>query len=152
MSERKKRKSSVPAYGGSGGTAPISAAGGMSPAERVAYIQEIQQASPVKQIAKDLKEFDLKGFGLIAGIFSQGSAALKGVIDAYTQIRQSRGGTAINQHVEGLTENVRGLERLRHEFAPQSNIDLPDFQNLEEQKKGVYVDSSWTPKRKGKVE
>jgi hypothetical protein len=72
--------------------------------------------------------------------------------DAYTQIRQSRQGVAINQHVEGLTENVRGLERLRHEFAPQSNIDLPDFQSLEKQSKGVYVDSSWLPKRQGKVE
>jgi hypothetical protein len=152
MSERKKRKSSAPAYGGGGGMAPISAVGGMSPAERVAYIQEIQQASPVKQIAANMKEFDLKGFGLIASIFSEGSAILKGLNDAYTQIRQSRQGAAINQHIEGLTENVRGLERLRHEFTPQSNIDLPDFQNLEKQKKGVYVDSSWLPKRKGKVE
>ncbi|MDR1323973.1 MAG: hypothetical protein LBK68_06000 [Candidatus Margulisbacteria bacterium] len=152
MGEQKKRRSSAPAYGGGGGTAPISAAGGMSPAERVAYIQEIQQASPVKQIAEGMKEFDLKGFGLIASIFSQGSAVLKGMSDAYTQIRQSRQGAALNQHIAGLTENVRGLERLRHEFAPQSNIDLPDFQNLEKEKKGVYVDSSWTPKRKGKVE
>jgi hypothetical protein len=152
MSERKKRKSGAPAYGGGGGTAPISAVGGMSPAERVAYIQEIQQASPVKQIAANMKELDLKGFGLIAGIFSQGSAILKGMNDAYTQIRRSRQGVAINQHIEGLTENVRGLERLRHEFTPQSNIDLPDFQSLEQQSKGVYVDSSWLPKRKGKIE
>ena len=151
MAERKKRKSGTPAYSG-GGTTPISAVSGMSPAERVAYIQEIQQASPVKQIAANMQELDLKGFGLIAGIFSQGSAILKGMNDAYTQIRQSRRGVAINQHIEGLTENVRGLERLRHEFTPQSNVDLPDFQNLEKQDKGVYVDSNWTPKRKGKVE
>ena len=151
MGERKKRGPNIAGYGG--GTGPISAVGGMSQTERVAYIQEIQQASPVKQIADSMKEFDLNGFGLIANIFNQSSAILKGVSDAYTQIQKSRRGhTAINQHIEGLTENVRGLERMRHEFTPQANTDLPDFENLEQQSKGVYVDSSWTPKRKGQVE
>ncbi|GBR76523.1 hypothetical protein NO2_1056 [Candidatus Termititenax persephonae] len=124
----------------------------MSPAERVAYIQEIQQASPVKQIAQNLKEIDLSGFGLIGNIFRQGAAVLKGVSDAYTQIRKSRGDTSLNQHIEGLTENVRGLERLRYELPPQTNIALPDFAALQKENKGVYVDSNWTPQRKGKVE
>ncbi|MDR2431447.1 MAG: hypothetical protein LBD99_04260 [Candidatus Margulisbacteria bacterium] len=152
MAKKKPEKDSA-AYSAAGSAmGPISSAGlGMSPVERVQYIREMQRASPVQKIAGALQEVKWEGFGLLGSLFSKGAAAARGVHDAYAQIRQSRGDHSLNQHIEGLTENVRGLERLRHEIDPQTNVDLLDTQQLPKTS-SFYVEPDWAPKPKGKIE
>jgi hypothetical protein len=134
-------------YGG-GSSAPISGVGGMSPAERVQYIQEIQRTSPLSRISEAVKNITLDSFGLAKGLFTQKDAWLGSMRDTYQRLTNKQG---INQHIPGLTENVRGTERVKHELNPQENVDLPDGLNLEKSK-GLFVDSSWSPKLKGKIE
>ncbi|MDR1997034.1 MAG: hypothetical protein LBQ83_01745 [Candidatus Margulisbacteria bacterium] len=137
---------------GGGGMGPVGSVGlGMSSVERVQYIQELQRASPVQKIAGAIKEVKWEGFGLLGDIFNKGAAVMRGVSDAYTQIRQSRGDAAINQHIAGLTENVRGLERLRHELEPQANTALPGAPEQTDNN-SFYIDPDWVPRPRGRVE
>lgn len=145
--QEKNEKAYIPPPSSGGGMGPIGSVG-MSSVERVQYIQEIQKASPVSRMGP-IKDVKMEGFGLVGDIFSKASAVIKGVNDAYSQIRQSRGEQIMNQHISGLTENVRGVERMRHEFDPQANTDLLDMQKNSQ---GLYIDSDWTPQAKGQVE
>lgn len=152
MAEQKpEQKSVTPSVVGGGGSGPISAVGGMSPAERVSYIQELQKASPLNKITDTVKKLSENAFGLSKEWFDQAAQAYKGVQHKYQALQKKDQRFGLNQHISGLTENVRGQERLRSEQDMQVNVELPDGR-AQEKKRGLFVESDWTPKGKGQVE
>ncbi len=138
-------------YGAGGSTAPISGLGGMSPAERVRYIQEVQKASPLSRIVASVKNLKMGDFGLSKLLFDRQAELFKGVKSFYNNVRGKRGVEQMNQHIAGLTTNVNGVERLLHEMEPGANVNLLDGKEIDK-KQGLYVDIDWAPKKKGQVE
>jgi hypothetical protein len=152
MSEHQEEKQQVVSGQTSGGsTGPVSGVGGMSATERIAYIRELQKASPLNKISDSVKKLTAEAFGLSRNIFDQAAQAYKAMQTKYVSLQQKDKRFGLNQHISGLTENVRGQERLIHEVAPEANVDLPDGRS-QEKKRGLYVESDWTPRSKGQVE
>lgn len=156
MSEDKKYKQNQQvnqdsAFTGAGSAGPIggvSSIDGMSPAERVQYIQQIQKLSPLARIVESVKKLNLSDMGLGKAFFEAGAGAIKSLRDSYKNLRQKQN---INQHIADLTENVAGMEQIKHEMDPGANVDLVDGMEIDK-KKGLYVDLDWAPKQKGIVE
>lgn len=150
MAEEKQEKKNTTLSSGltaGGSTAPVSGVSGMSPAERAQYIQELQRSSPLSRISQTIKNVGYEGFGLVKSIFAEKNAWLQAVSKTYQKLSKSGG---INQPIPGLTEKVRGQERLKHEMPPAENVSLPDGLTLD-RSKGLFVDSKWTPRPKGDV-
>lgn len=133
------------------GSGPVGAVGGMSPAERVSYIQELQKASPLNKISDTVKKLSDNAFGLSREFFDQAATLYKGMQVKYTELQKKDKRFGLNQHISGLTENVRGQERFIREQTAQANVDLPDGRT-QEKKRGLFVESDWTPKNKGQIE
>lgn len=152
MAEQQERpqNTSAPLATG-GGSGPVGAVGGMSAAERVHYIQELQKTSPLNRISDAVKKLSDGAFGLSRNLFDQAATLYKGMQAKYTELEQKDKRFGLNQHIAGLTENVRGKERLIREADPQVNVDLPDGRD-QEKKRGLFVESDWTPKNKGQIE
>lgn len=151
MGEEKNKQEAPQVFsGGSTGSAVqgVSGIGGMTPAERVQYIQEIQKLSPLSRIVEAVKKIKLSDLGLAKSIFNAGAEAMNSVKNVYQNLRVSQN---INQPITNLTENVRGIEQLKHEIEPGANVELIDGIDIDK-KKGLYIDLDWTPKKKGIVE
>jgi hypothetical protein len=146
---QKPKNFDIPPIGG--GTAPVSGVSAMSPTERVQYIQEIQKTSPLGRISDALKNLTLDSFGLAKGFFDKRAKAFTEMRSKYQNIREHGKNAVINQHIEGLTENVRGVERIKHELDPKANVGLVNGKEVDKAK-GIYVDSNWSPKPKGQIE
>jgi hypothetical protein len=146
MENKQERNDNVPTIGSS--TQAVGGVDGMSPAERVQYIQQIQKISPLARIVESVKKLKLSDLGLAKSFFDAGTEAFRSVKTRYEQLRNKQN---INQPISGLTENVSGVERLKHEIDPGANVDLIDGLEVDK-KKGLYVDLDWTPHKKGSVE
>lgn len=145
--QNEKLNTNIPLTGG-GSTASISGVDGMSPAERVQYIQQIQKLSPLARIVESVKNIKLSDLGLAKSVYDAGAEAFKSARDLYQNLRNKQN---INQPLAGLTENVAGVERVKHELDPGANVELIDGLDVDK-KKGLYVDLDWTPHKKGIVE
>ena len=148
MSEDEKNNQQSNISSGGGGTGPVSGVGGMSSAERVHYIQEVQKTSPLSRIVDAVKNVKLADLGLSRALFDQRAGLLKKFGNIYSAIREKK---EINQHIAGLTENVNGIERLKHEMDPVANVNLIDGKDVDK-KKGLFVDVDLAPKKCGEVE
>ena len=123
----------------------------MSPEEKTQHLQSLQKASPLNKISDAVKKMSDSAFGLSKDVFEKTTLAVKGIQGSYQAVAKKDKRFGINQHVPGLTMNVRGQEQLIHEQVQEVNVDLPDGRALE-QKRGLYLDDDWSPKQKGKVE
>jgi hypothetical protein len=140
--------SNIPTTGGS--TNSISGVGGMSPAEKVGYIQALQKMSPLSRIGDAVKKLKKSDFGLNKSWFDKQSQLFSGIKNTYYRIRGSKK-SEINQHIAGLTENVGGVERIKHEIDSGINVGLVDGKKVDHDK-GLYVGIDWAPKNKGQIE
>ena len=124
---------------------------GMSADEKRSYLQALKKSSSLDRISDAIKRMADSAFGLSQAIFDKTTLAVSGIQGKYQDVSAKNKRFGMNQHVPGLTVNVRGKEQLIHEQAQQVNVDLPDGRALEK-KRGLYIDVDWAPKPKGKLE
>lgn len=89
MSEQQQEKQQFVSGQTSGGsTGPVSGVGGMSSTERIAYIRELQKASPLNKISDAVKKLTAEAFGLSRNVFDQAAQAYKAVQTKYVSLQQ----------------------------------------------------------------
>ncbi len=147
---KKDISSGAPLSGG--GSGAISGLGSVSAADRVAQVKALQAMSPFAAVSPDVKLDVEKGFDLEQGAFNVRSSTLQRMGQSIQKVTDRTKTKIFGQHIEGLTFQKDGQERIRHTVTG-ANTGLLSVDEAMELRGGFYDDPSKLKQdRKGVVE
>ncbi|MBU0581496.1 MAG: hypothetical protein KKA19_10010 [Candidatus Margulisbacteria bacterium] len=150
---RKKENKEVSTGIPLGGEGSVLGVGGMSPTDQVARVQALQGMSPFAAVGKESKVNVNQDFQLSDKDFGFRATYMDNMKKTMEKIKDKEKGHIFNQHVEGITYNEQGQEKLLHGFSGTANTKLFSAGDVLKKQGGLYVDGSrFKPPKKGRVE